>query len=458
MLALLFPLPLHAVEPGHKWVATWAQAMTSNYSLPGHVAYQPLQPFVSHPPADAPSATDITLRQTVLISLGGDRFRIRLSNRYGQQALTVSAAHIALGAEGKAPDSSIAAGSDRTLTFRGKPSITIAPGKEATSDPVALHAPAQSRVMVSLYFAHATTFGDVHLLEPTDSATAAVVQGDAVAVPSFAGRELLDVLGHDSRHHVYLLEGVDVLAPASTRAIVAFGDSITDGAYATTLANPWPEVLASLANSQPGAPAVAVVNEGISGNELTTDQTARPGFGMSGLKRFEHDVIDQPGVTDVIVLLGTNDINRGTGVAGYPAGASADDIISGLRMLADVAHQHHLRIYAGTIPPFAGFPYAGWYTPEKEIVREKVNAWVGQTRSFDGTIAFASELQGQYRPSPLAATQARRPPGLASVCAGDSGLHPNDRGYAVMGTLAYNALFGEHLAVPAPCNQGGVVQ
>ncbi|MGH8184865.1 MAG: GDSL-type esterase/lipase family protein, partial [Rhodanobacteraceae bacterium] len=453
ILALLLSLPLHAAgpRPGYKWVATWAQAMTSNYSLPGRAAYEPWKPFDHHPPANVPSAANLTLRQTVLVSIGGDRIRIRLSNRYGQEPLTVSGAHIALAARGTTQSSAVAAASDRTLSFHGKTSVTLAPGHEATSDPVTLRTPAQSRVVVSLYFAHETAFADVHRLEPTGTDVSAVVRGDAVAAPTFAGRKLLDVLGHDFRHHIYLLAGVDVLAPVSTRAIVAFGDSITDGAYATTLSSSWPEVLAAIANNQPGGAPVAVVNEGINGNELTVDQIGRPGFGMSGVKRFEHDVIDQPGVTDVIVLLGTNDINRGTGVAGYPVGASADDIIDGLRMLADVAHRHHLRIYAGTIPPFAGFPIAGWYTPEKEIVREKVNHWILQTSSFDGVIPFATGLRGKYRPSRLAAAQRNPPPGLASLCTADGGLHPNDRGYIIMGTLAYDTLFGRHLVAQAPC-------
>src|SRR5699024_7031882 len=166
--------------------------------------------------------------------------------------------------------------------------------------------------------------------------------------------------------------------------------------------------------------------------------------GMSGLKRFERDVIDQPGVTDVIVLFGANDINRGIDVDGRPTGASAGDIIAGLRMLADVAHAHGLRVHVGTITPFAGFILPGWYTPAKEAVRMRVNRWIRHSDEIDGFVPFARALRGSYTPSPLAARQQPLPPGLASVCAADGGLHPNDRGYTVIGTQAYNTPFDAH--------------
>lgn len=453
-LALLAASPARAAPPpGYKWIATWAQAMTSNYALVEPPGHEPSRLVVENPVIRAPRASDVTLRETVLASVGGDQVRVRLSNLYGEQPVTVNAAHIALGAAGTMDSSAIAAGSDRTLEFGGKSSTTIAPGEVVTSDPALLPVKNLSRLVVSLYFAGATTFGDMHDLEPLDVDVGAMVAGDATDAQSFAGRKRLRVLGGHSDHHVYMLAGIDVMAPESTRGIVAFGDSITDGAYATGLASPWPEALAALADGGNGQAPVAIVNEGINGNELTADQIGYPLFGMSGLKRFEHDAIDQPGVTDVIVLLGTNDINRGIGRAGWPGGASAQDLVDGLRMLADVAHFHRLRIYAGTIPPFAGFKYPGWYTPQKEAVRERVNDWILHTHVFDGVIPFAEVLTGPYQPLPLAARQPTLPPGMAEVCAADGGLHPNDRGYAAMAVAAYNVLFDGHARAASPCGQ-----
>ena len=195
--------------------------------------------------------------------------------------------------------------------------------------------------------------------------------------------------------------------------------------------------------------AAAVVNAGISADELTTDQIGAPGAGMAGLKRYLRDVVDRPGVTDVVVLFGANDINRGIDAAGYPNGASVGDLIAAMRMLADVAHQHHLRIYAGTVTPFAGFP--DWDTPQREAVRVRFNQWLRHADVFDGVVDFSDAVKGSYAPPPLIAPLSPRPAGMATVCAGDAGLHPNDRGYAAMGTLAYDVLFRAKLRPPQAC-------
>jgi lysophospholipase L1-like esterase len=445
---LLLPVCAVAAQPAaQKWVGTWGQAMTSQYVRVVGSDGKPVLDAYGQPLERAPTVDHLTLRQSVNVSAGGERVRIRLSNYYGRVPLTVSAARIALGA-GKADDlSAIEPGSDRPLSFDGgKHSITIAPGSEAVSDPVDLHVPALSSVAVSLYFDGPAQLADFHPLEQVHTTYA--VDGDATLQPSLAQQPAAKALPRTQDDHIYLLDGVEVEAPASTRGIVAFGDSITDGTYATAPSAPWPAVLAGLA--QHDGHAAAVVNAGISADELTTDQIGAPGAGTSGLKRFLRDVVDRPGVTDVVVLFGANDIDRGIDAAAYPSGASAGDLIASMRMLADVAHQHHLRIYAGTVTPFAGYP--GWYTPRREAVRLQFNQWLRSSGTFDGVVDFADAVAGTYTPPPLAAKQSPLPAGLATVCAGDEGLHPNDRGYAVMGTLAYNVLFHAKRQAPQGCH------
>ncbi|WP_426661129.1 GDSL-type esterase/lipase family protein [Rhodanobacter aciditrophus] len=427
-----------------KWVASWGQAMTSQYERVAGRDGKPVLDAYGQPAERAPTANHFTLRQGVNVSAGGARVRIRLSNYYGLALLTVSAARIALGADRADDLSAIAPGSDRRLSFDGgKRSITIAPGHEAVSDPVDLHVPALSNVVVSLYFAGSVQLADFHPMEHAHTTYA--VDGDATQAASLAHLPVAKSLPGD---HIYLLEGVEVEAPAGTRGIVAFGDSITDGAYASAPGTTWPAVLAGLA--QRNGDAAAVVNAGISADELTTDQIGGPAAGTSGLKRFLRDVVDRPGVTDVVVLFGANDINRGIDAAGYPNGASAGDLIAAMRMLADVAHQHHLRIYAGTVTPFAGFP--GWYSPQREAVRLQFNHWIRHAGAFDGVVDFSRAVAGTYTPPPLVAQQSPLPAGMATVCAGDAGLHPNDRGYAVMGTLAYDVLFRAKLQPPQACH------
>ncbi|BFI95628.1 MAG: SGNH/GDSL hydrolase family protein [Rhodanobacter sp.] len=441
---LLLPVCSVGAQPAtQKWVATWGQSMTSNYEQVAGSDGKPNQDAYGQPVERAPTVDNLTLRQRVTVSAGGERVRIRLSNYYGLAPLTVSAARIALGADDADDPSAIAPASDRRLSFDGgKPSVTIAPGDEALSDPVDLHVPALSTVAVSLYFARPAQLADVHPME--QARTAWAVDGDATQDASLAHLPAAKSLQGD---HIYLLEGVEIEAPADTRGIIAFGDSITDGARASAPTATWPAVLGRLA--QRHGNAAAVVNAGISADEFTTDQIGAPGAGMSGLKRFERDVVDRPGVTDVVVLFGANDINRGIDAAGYPNGASAGDLIASMRMLADVAHRHHLRIYAATVTPFAGFP--GWYSPRREAVRLQFNRWIRRSGVFDGVVDFSDAVTGTYAPPPLVAKQSPLPAGMARVCAGDAGLHPNDRGYAVMGTLAYDVLFHATLKAPQGC-------
>jgi lysophospholipase L1-like esterase len=420
------------------WVETWGQAMVSH-----------VQPSPDRDGAyAAPHLRNATLRQTVPVSAGGRRLRVRLSNIYGSAPLTVTAASVAPAADAAGDHTAIDPARRHALRFDGKPTLTIPAGATALSDPVALPVPALSRLVVSLYFHDDTAIADYHAAQTTT--TTAVVAGNALQAASLASRPPLAALDKDAASHIYVLEGVEVEAAQPTRVIVAFGDSITDGAYATGPDKTWPGVLATLANRAP-SPGVAVINAGISGNELTSDQTYLP-FGPAALKRFERDVIDRAGVTDVIVLLGTNDLNRGIDATGQPHGAAAHDIIDSLRLLADAAHAHHLRIHAGTIPPFAGFTADGWYSPATEATRQSVNQWIRSAGVFDSVVDFSPALAGAYQPSPLAAQQPTLPEGLAQVCAGDTGLHPNDRGYAVMGTLAYNVLFHAQEQPPARCH------
>ena len=420
------------------WVETWGQAMVSHVQpLPGRDGVYA-----------APHLRDATVRQTVLVSVGGQQVRVRLSNVYGSTPLTITAASVAPAADAARDHTAIDPTHSHALHFGGKPTLTIPAGATALSDPVALPVTALSSLVVSLYFHNDSAIADYHAAQTT--ATTAVVAGNALRAASLASRPPLAALDKDAASHIYVLEGVEVEAAQPTRVIVAFGDSITDGAYATGPDKTWPGVLATLAN-RAASPGAAVINTGIGGNELTSDQSYLP-FGPAALKRFERDVIDRAGVTDVIVLLGTNDLNRGIDAAGQPRGAAAHDIIDSLRMLADAAHAHHLRIHGGTIPPFAGFTGDGWYSPATEATRQSVNQWIRRAGVFDSVVDFSPALAGAYQPSPLAAQQPSLPEGMAQVCAGDTGLHPNDRGYAVMGTLAYNVLFHAQEQPAARCH------
>jgi lysophospholipase L1-like esterase len=218
----------------------------------------------------------------------------------------------------------------------------------------------------------------------------------------------------------FLLARVEVMAPANTMALVAFGDSITDGARATADTNSrWPDVLARRLSARRGA-GVAVLNAGISGNRVLGD-----GAGVSALARFDKDVLLQTGVTHVIVMEGINDI----GIARANASPSAEDLIAGHKQLIERAHARGLRIYGATLTPFEG---AAYYTAEGEAKRQALNEWIRTSKAYDGVIDFDRVTRDPNAPTKF----------LPAYDSGDH-LHPGDAGYKAMGEAVDLALFGE---------------
>ncbi len=432
--------PALAGPDGH-WVVSWGQAMTAQVSVPRDAGHQQQRDTGGDPLHRVPTVRQVTVRQRVRLSLGGSQLRVRLSNVFGTTPLEVDAASIARAAQGAA----VVPGSSVRLTFDGKPRALVPAGGELLSDPVAFDAPALAPLSVSLYFKAPAALADAHPLEQGRVTWA--VQGDAVDAVDLEGRTPAQGLSPWPGDHVYALTAVEVAAKPGTRSVVAFGDSITDGYQATRPDTPWPAVLATLGNA-PGAGGLAVANMGISADELAFDQVGEPASGIAGLKRYYRDVIDRPGVTDIVVLFGANDVNRGPDTALLTAGAQPRELIASFRLLADVAHQHGIRIWAGTVLPFSDDP--NWYSPRRDAARVQVNAWLKDSGVFDGVVDFADAVEGPYD-TPTPPPGAPVPQGIATVCVADEGVHPNDRGYAAMGHAAFNALTGATTQPQAPC-------
>jgi lysophospholipase L1-like esterase len=216
-----------------------------------------------------------------------------------------------------------------------------------------------------------------------------------------------------------LLARVEVAATSDTRVVVAFGDSITDGARSTANMNArWPDTLARRLAERRRGPKVAVLNAGISGNRVLGD-----GAGLSALARFDKDVLMQTGVTHVIVMEGINDI----GLARANPSPSAEDLIAGHRQLIARAHARGLKIFGATLTPYEG---AGYYSPEGEAKRQALNDWIRTSGEYDGVIDFDAVTRDPASPGKFAAFA-------------DSGdhLHPGDAGYKAMGEAVDLALF-----------------
>ena len=382
-----------------RWIATWAAAPTG--------------PAI--PPAAAPREfANQTLRQIVHTSIGGDQLRVRLSNEFGTTPLVIGAARIARREMG----SSIIAGTDRALTFGGQPSIVIPPGAPALSDPVDLDVPAQVDLAISIFLPQPTLATTLH---SSAFQTNYFTAGNATGAPTLASPTTYTSW--------YFLTGVHVWSNRAG-ALVTLGDSITDGAITTVDANRrWPDFLARRLQQYDRFFRLGIANVGIGGNRLLWPGNVPSGmfagigplFGAAALARFDRDVLSQPGVEGVIVLLGVNDL--GAPGAGAPASeqVTADDLIRGYRQLIARAREKALRIYGATITPFAVATAPGYYTPAKEQTRQVVNAWIRTGGEYDGVIDFDAAIR-----DPMDQTRM-----LPAYDSGDH-LHPNDAGMEAM--------------------------
>ena len=403
LLAFLLSARLVTAAQNH-WVGTWGASPSPQFTDPAQMEKLKLD------------FNNQTLREIVHVSIGGLLVRVRLSNAYGTSAVQIGAAHIAL----RQSHSAIVPGSDRTLTFSGKSTIEVPPNALVLSDPVNLNVPATSDLAVSIFLPMAARGAGIHYaaeqtnyLSPGDQTSASEL-ANAVTIPSWA-----------------FLMGVDVAAPPAASTLVTFGDSITDGARSTTDTNHrWPNFLSDRLQARTGSPSIGVIDEGIGGNRILHDPNANIAFGVNALARFDRDVLAQPGVKYVIVLEGINDLGH-AGPDLFPnEQVSAEDIIGGLKQLIERAHEKGLKIYGGTLTPFAGVPFAGYFSNDKEVKRKAVNSWVRSSHAFDAVIDFDKALEDPDHADHMAAKY-------------DSGdhLHPNDEGYKAMAAAINLSLF-----------------
>jgi lysophospholipase L1-like esterase len=370
-----------------RWVASWYAApqpgWDSGFALPMNM------------PA---SLDNQTVRETLRLSAGGQRIRLVLSNRYGRQPLQVGGVRVGLAGD---------KGPALPLTFSGQAAITIPPGADATSDPLGLSVAPLARMTVSSYLPAHTPVTSFHW---GAQQTIALDAGNTLATPpaASAGR-----IGGRLFTSAVLAE-----ARGSGRTVVTLGDSITDGNGSTPDADRrWPDALAERLAPH----GIGVANAGISGARLLRD-----GMGRNALARFEQDVLGQPGVSDVIVLLGINDIGwPGSPFAPAEQPVTLEELAAGWRQLAAAAHVRGVRVTAATLPPFEGAlegtPYAGHYNPAKEGLRVRLNAWIRSAGIFDAVVDFDAVLRDPVHPRRL----------RADVDSGDH-LHPGDAGYRAM--------------------------
>jgi len=402
LILLLAPFASQAQPKTGHWVATWGTAEAL-------VRTQPPANPPAQPPAGAAGFKNQTVRMVVRTSIGGEHLRIKVENAFGAPPVTLGAAHIAL----RAKDSEIVAGSDRALTFSGKPGCILPSGVERVSDPVDLKVPALTDLAVSLYFPGETG-------PPTNHGTGLHTtyiskEGDSTGQPAIA--DATTTLAY------YYLAAVDVEAPADAAALVTFGDSITDGTASTPNANhSWPALLAVRLAHDKRTAAIGVANMGISGNRVLYD-----GSGASALARFDRDVLSQSGVKWVMLMEGINDIGRVNAPTPTPEAPTPDDLIAAYRQFIELAHTHGIKVIGCTLTPYEG---AGYSREAGEAVRQAVNTFIRTGGAFDAVVDFEAATRDSANPKRF----------RAAFDPGDH-LHPNDAGYQAMADAVDLSIF-----------------
>jgi lysophospholipase L1-like esterase len=367
---------------GEEWIASW-------YASPEPIWGDEF-PF----PTKLPNKlNNQTIRQVARISIGGHRVRIELSNEYGKRPLVIGEAAIALTEAG----SKIAQGSEKTLMFSGNRSFVIPIGATILSDPVELNVDPLSNVSVSVFLPEETVPTTFHW---DARQTTYIAHGNHISDIEFYADATTDASMYISR--------ILVDVPMNAGTIVAIGDSLTDGAAASVDANSrWTNFLAERLVSR----NMSVLNAGISGGRLLRNIK-----GTSVLARFDRDVLNQPNVKSVIVIIGTNDIGMpGMSFAPTESLPTVDELIAGYRQLIARAHARNVRIIGGTLPPFELY-----YTKVKEQLRQHVNEWI-RSGEFDSVFDLDALSRDPDHPT-------RFSPAFDS---GDH-LHPGDVGNKII--------------------------
>ena len=367
-----------AQRPAGEWVTAWG---TSQYG------------------AGMTPVSNATVRMIARVTVAGDSVRLRIDNTYGTAPVQLGKVSVGWRRNG----ASIEPGSHRPVSFSGSPGATIAPGGTVESDPIQLRVVPQQDLAVSLYIP-GMAIPSQHMASLTTSYLSPDGSGDLSAVDDAKPFTATTAA-------IMWLKSIDVLSSAARGAVVAFGDSITQGSCATRDGyDRWSDWLA-LRLEQSGRP-MAVVNEGIGGNTILAEHPEKvPPTGTPGLQRLDRDVLSHKGITHVVLFMGTNDMRRG---------ASAAQVRAGMEEIITRVKARKLTIIGGTAIPRHNNQTLPW-DDTKTKNRNELNAWIRTKAPFDGVIDFDAVMRDPAKRDLI------NPP---LDC---DGIHPNVLGYYEMG-------------------------
>lgn len=383
------PTETPAPTQGPRWVTTWGTA-EEKCGLPGNDSAMPKLPL-----------EDSTVRQIIRVTTGGDQLKLRLSNQYGESDVTIRSLHLAKQVNIKA--STIDTATDTVVTVNGNEEFVIPKGKVIETDPVNFSVNALDNIAISAYFGAA----------PTTDITGH--RGARASTYQVSGNQVSEQTLEDFKRTTswFFLADVSIWSPGKNKAVVCFGDSITDGYGTDTMGNRpdsyirWSDYFAKRLQENEKTSHISVINEGIGANGMLGSYPTD-----AGKDRFARDLLEHDGVGYCIILFGVNDLNKLQNTSTY------DMLIPEYEKMVKLCHENGIKVYGAPILPFGTSDY---YSEASEEVRTKINNWMRSADSgMDGIIDFENAVADPANPKNI----------LEEYTHGD-GLHPYD-GYEAM--------------------------
>lgn len=378
--------------PAKQWVGTWSTAP------------QLVEP--RNMPPD-PGLTNNTLRQVVCVSIGGKKLRFRFSNEFSKSPVTMKTVEVAVSNGGSAIDESTV----KILKFNGQQEVTMEPGGVVVSDPFSFNLQPRMKVAITISFGKTSPDVTGH---PGSRTTSYLLAGNQASPDADFSKAV-------KADHWYIINGIDAEASKSAAAVAILGNSITDGrGSGTNKQDRWPDVLAMRLLKNKATQQIGVLNMGIGGNCVL-----RGGLGPTALNRFDRDILKQHDVRWLIILEGVNDL--GSTKDSAAAFGVAKGLINAYKKMIDQAHAQGIKVYGGTITPIKKSFY---YKDFREKARESINEWIRTSGQFDAVIDFDKAIRNPDDPLTI----------LPGAQSGDY-LHPNEKGYEMMGGAIDLSLF-----------------
>ncbi len=374
-------------EQAYKWVTTWGTAEERCDVTDSAMPKMPL--------------TDTTVRQIIRVTTGGDKLRLRLSNQYGESDVKIKSLHLAK--QVWANKSEIDVFTDTPVTVNGEEEFVIPKGKVILTDEVEFPVYALENIAISAYFGEAPERNITG--HRGARATTYQVSGNQVSEEEFSSVQ--------TTTSWFFLADVSIWSPEDSKAVVCFGDSITDGYGTDTLGKKpdsyvrWVDYFAKRLQENEGTEHISLINEGIGANSILGNYPTD-----AGKDRFARDLLEHDGVKYCIILFGVNDIT------GVRSTSKYDQLIPEYKKMIKLCHDNNIKVYISPILPFGT---SNDYTEAAEKLRTMINKWIRSEESgVDGIIDFES-----------AVADPDNPKNILEKYTHNDGLHPYD-GYSAM--------------------------